>query len=69
MVYGGDTCGEQNLPIELTVGKRTLTGKLRDEKDNLEKRLKEINVVLAKLEAQPELQDLLDSIHKLNLRY
>lgn len=53
-----------DMACEATPFTTTLTGKLEREKENLERRLNEINSALDILKKHPEMKELLDIVSK-----
>jgi len=62
--------GERELaPVMGSIYKPVLTEKLKQEKQDITKRLEDINRALAILEKNPEIAQAMDAISKLHLRY
>ncbi len=58
----GDNCPTGTLTVRTAT---TFTGRLQEEKQNLEKRLADVNMVLKSLEEAPEVAKVLEALNKL----
>ena len=61
---GALTGGEKMPSMELRT-QTTFVGRLREEKENLEKRLTDVNAVLKSLEDAPDVAKVLEALNKL----
>ena len=63
-MYDDQSKPESGGLATVTSKRASITDRLITEKRQLETRLSEINVVLGKLEKNPEVQDIIDSLSK-----
>ena len=60
----GGIGNECKMPMEVRT-KTTFEGRLREEKENLERRLADVNAVLTELEAAPQVAKVIEALNKL----
>lgn len=68
MALGGLTgigSGNCKMPLLEVRTQMTFEGRLREEKENLEKRLTNINAILEQLETNPDMAKFMEALNKL----